>query len=364
MAHRLLNQSAHRGSPLALVPLLGLAGCLYTDPINMPPMVKIIPPDPLERGREAVFSATPEDPDRDALTLRWTHAAGDCPGSHERSVWPAQPWSDNQSYRVAASDTLSRFCVWAFVTDALGATGVATYQADPPNRPPTLTLRLAQPTAAAEYPLYTTFALEAVANDPDGDALQMQWALDAPVGSSVTAADCGDPSRVTCQFTPDVPGTYHVTVGAGDGSTAPASAQLSLVVRADAPPCIDVDSLTPAVTPPPARIARDPDADVTFSVLKVADDGDPFPGAPSGVTQFSWFVGRGGDPLVYVGHDFNEYTIPARTFRLGDEVRVRVEVRDRDGARIDTLLLSCSDEAPACGSVAGCYQRVTWRVAF
>lgn len=68
-------------------------------------------------------------------------------------------------------------------------------------------------------------------SDPDGDVLTFTWSLDAaPVG---TSAKLSQPGGARTELTPDMPGTYEVTLTATDGS---ASDSVTVEIEVAAPP--------------------------------------------------------------------------------------------------------------------------------
>ena len=63
--------------------------------------------------------------------------------------------------------------------------------------------------------------------DADGDTLTYSWSLQKPAGSSSILSDS---SLMKPTFTPDIAGTYIVTLKVSDGKTDSASDQASIIV--------------------------------------------------------------------------------------------------------------------------------------
>ena len=112
-------------------------------------------------------------------------------------------------------------------------------------------------------------------------------------------------------------------------------------------------------------VVRNPMQDAAFSVDRVDDDGDPYPGTATGETHFTWFVGHGNDAVTSVMNDFHSLNISPGTFGIGEKGRVRVEIHDRKGTAIDAALMGCGDNA-ACEAPrgSGCFLRVTWDLEY
>lgn len=357
-------------------------GCLYTNPINMPPTIAIHPPPHVWHNQPAEFTATSADPDGNGPTVWFASAPGDCaqpvPLAEGRTLL-ANP---SGAYSVPASVTAAPFCVWAFATDSHGATVSSSLLVQPEDHPPVADVQIVRPAAiAGDFPLFTELKFSAAASDDvDHDPLAFTWSIASPQPSLVPLfTACSDaapapalvPAAVadtTRCFVATVPGPYQLelAVTSGPGATkATARTTLTFDVAPDRMPCIAKASpdLSAPSTLPPALV---PPTLLAFEVTRVDDDGDPYPRplGGTGETQFSWFIGTGATgPLVYVQNSgFPRLSIYPSDYRPGDVLRVRVEIHDRNVAAIDRVLSSCGDDEAICPPASTCFQRKTWRV--
>jgi hypothetical protein len=367
---------------LFVIPALG---CLFTNPINMPPTVSIIEQSPhIWHHQDAQFTAEASDPDGDPVRVAWAHTPGDCasssaPGPNGRGA-PVDPAT---AYTVPASDTVGPFCVWVFATDRYGATTPNHTSVVPEDRLPTADLQIVRPVSTGAFPLYTEMKFSAAGSmDPDGDALSFGWNVfpTDPVLPTVTASvataltpcreDPPDSTQTIC-FVPPTPGQYTIRVEVFSGAgIAPVLLDKTFVVAPDQLPCI-ADTTPPLTDPLTVSVDSSP---LVFKVNRVTDDGDPYPVVVGGGTPtFSWFVGPAADsssdaapaPLVYQEKATLAFlTVYPFMYQLGDQIRVRVEIHDRNPAPIDALLAGCNDGDALCPPASTCYQRKTWTVVF
>ena len=348
-------------------------GCLYTSSINMSPSIlEIVGPTQVFRQQLVAYTASASDPDGEPLLLTWTMSAGRCPVDPSSTAgWPTDPRSTADTFSLTVL-ALDPFCIWAFATDPHGAIAARALQVTPANRPPTAAIDVVTPAGGPPYPLYGRIQLSAASStDLDGDPLTFAWGSLADAhGSSVTLGPCSDQmgDGFRC-FIPGVAGTYTAQLTVDDGFGGHSTAMRTIEVAEDQLPCLGVTS-PPLDAPEIVRIAGVAGAvsstaanTGTFSVQTVTDDGDPFPGSSTGVTTFSWFLGLGSDPVVYLGRNFPSYTMDFNLYSIGDEARVRVEISDRNQAAVAAVLLGCGDQ-PLCAGRPGCYQRATWTVGF
>ncbi|HEV3030796.1 MAG TPA: hypothetical protein VG319_04100, partial [Polyangia bacterium] len=226
-----------------------------------------------------------------------------------------------------------------------------------PGQLPTAALDLVSPLGSGPYPLGSTFRVSG-ARSTGADPmvpLGYVWKLELELAPTSLAAlaDCdgkGDMS-VRC-FVADVPGTYLVTLNAQNqtGQSPPVSA--TYIVATDQPPCLD--QTTPDVATTVTTMT-------SFTVSSVSDDLDPYPGTAS----MQWFVSEAGGPFVLREKDFPSFQLP-QVYSVGDVVRVRLEISDRDTERSAQAFLACGDAdvctQPSAIHPGTCFQRVTWTV--
>jgi len=108
----------------------------------------------------------------------------------------------------------------------------------------------------------------AQSSDPDGDALTYNWALTVPSGSTSALVQ---PDSVAPMFTPDIGGTYIVSLSVSDGDVTSPSVSLTLnITEANRPPVLSAinDQVVPLGSLMDFTIsADDPDGDaLTFFV--------------------------------------------------------------------------------------------------
>jgi hypothetical protein len=222
-----------------------------------------------------------------------------------------------------------------------------------PGQLPTAALDLVSPAGSGPYALGSPFRVSG-ANSTGGDPMvEYVWQLDAAPTSLAVLADCdgkGDTS-VRC-FVADVPGTYRVTLNAKNQTGQSPAVSATYVVAADQPPCLD--QTTPDVATTVTTMT-------SFTVSSVSDDLDPYPGTAS----MQWFVSEGGGPFVLREKDFPSFPLP-QVYSVGDVVRVRLEISDRDTERSAKAFLACGDAdvctQPTAIHPGTCFQRVTWTV--
>lgn len=359
---------------LALLVSAVPACLLYTDPINSPPEVTIVPPMMAVYPNQQVnLEARYRDPDGDEVTLHWQSLPKPCSGPARPTAgdWAASAPTVNQRFLVALGHV--SVCVRVVGQDEHGARAAPQeLELSPTNRAPALTLSVA-PLPNGSVPLYSDVRVEAGPDrDEDGDHLTFTWKALDPAGAPVKLADCeggGDPLRVRC-FPAERPGTYLITVEGFDGveGSKPETKTVSVPVLPDQPPCIessdpsaDTGVVVLAATDPPRR----------FEVRRVKDDGHPFPAGGRGTATFQWFTAREGSAgwTRELGYDRPTFDVSASRFddaRPGSVHRVRVEVRDPDrelAAAQRELEVACEDRA-ICKLPDTCVRWMTWSVRF
>lgn len=396
------------GQLLAIAVLACVGGCLYTDPINMPPRVEIQAAGDIWRNQAPTFTARISDPNGDSVTLDWglttcvkdptvaTASCAPCPvGANEYlspDRWPKTLFRQ-QSYTVDKADTLQPFCVWAFATDSQGARQVAVPLAvNPMNHPPVAAIRVVKPAvtiADSALSLYSEIELSGdLSVDAEGDPTTFAWTLVRKPASSLLdpstlSGSCSMPSTSSSWcLTPDEPGSYAVQLGvqdayAGSSAPGPTAAALGpslvtreLVVAPDRLPCLSL------VTPGAAVLSGlDPTEDQILAVVRVDDDLDRYPADTStptpptgaGMLHFRWFKGRKSEPLEYVGNDVAQFTVHRLDYSSTDDVVVRVEIFDRNQDLIEQILGACGTDRDVCGETVGqsvCNQRMTWNLRY
>lgn len=376
MAHSLLfarrrhplgsHTSPSAGVTLAAVVLAGVGAC-YTSPVNMRPIIKIVQNGTVKRGGVATFMAEVSDPDNDQVRVDWSHKSGRCDT-------PGTVWAMNtDTYSVRAPDTEDTFCVWAIVEDGNGATARAQLEVDPNNRPPEAILSAALAVAdpffpSSPFPLFRTIRLSALpsSTDPDSDVLTFKWTLVMGPDPEARLAYCdpNNPNEAMRCLTPTVAGRYMVRLTAADPYGGEDSVTEVIEVAPDGLPCLK------DTEPPRSAHAISGRADdlQTFTIHSVADDGDPLPSAGElGPPKFVWYMGKVGSELTRQTtagkNDSVAFHIPGNAFQAGDQVRVRVEVADRDAMRSIDGFTECQDK-DNCFSEGQCQQRMTWLVTY
>jgi len=194
------------------------------------------------------------------------------------------------------------------------------------------------------------------------------WSLLSPPGSMNpgTPGRCdGDSTTDTACFVADVSGDYHVTltVTTAAGDSIPVMAKFT--VAPDQPPCLiatSPDLSLPMTTIMSSTMGMSTMAE--FDVTTVDDDLDPVPGA--GVHDIEWFVSVNKGAFMLMSTGFASFQLPG-TFTFAQDVRVRVQIHDRDTDRSAQEFLNCGDDADKCSLPSmfdpdGCIQRKTWAV--
>jgi hypothetical protein len=356
---------------------------LLTDQVNEAPKVemRLTSPDTITRGQAAAFSATAHDPDEDPARLRvqwFTRDRGDCPAAlAEARAATEMPASEGPTFMKTPAK-LGPFCVWVVVTDSDGARAFDGDRFEVVNGMPKAVIDLVTPAkfVATTPPTPVTFPLfsevrfsAAMSNDPERDPLSYRWMWQPPAGEPQPAAcdPAGSPSgdEVKCwRF--ERAGEYELQLRVKDSAETWSEPDLmKVMVLPDRPPCIQR-------TEPPHGLdsyVTDPAEPLTFRLLDVDDDGDPFPtvsgGPPTG--EVVWrYLPPGGDPEK--PGDWQRFSSTSMTtlgfarnkFRYGDVVHVQLDYRDRDPAHDPAV--NC-EKALTCPAQGQCRQRVHWKVS-
>jgi hypothetical protein len=345
---------------------LSPACILYTDPINRPPSVTIVAPDVIHPNEMVAFKAQVSDPDGDATHVRWFYVAKGCQGI------TAEEWARNRKSFEETFDLEVRghetFCVRLEAEDKHGAVAAAKdFEGTPQNRLPDADLMVEPQKGTAGYALFTDFRLRALPSvDADGDPVTFTWKGQKPGGGEMTLDACDGTRPDERCFAADQPGSYTITVEASDGFSGGRGKprMVSLPVLDDLPPSIEATSPskdTGVIVLPPLETHD-------FEVLRVSDDGNPFPAGPHGTTTFHWFTGATLDSLRHwIGHDSPTFPVSAALFddaRSGSTIFVRVEARDpkrEEPGELRALEDACRGRE-ICELPAGTVRWVTWRV--
>lgn len=364
-----------RATPLAALGLTMLAGC-FTSPINRGPDKPLIAAEAtVMRGEEATFTITSTDPDGDPLRVSWV-VLPTCPDDPATQDWDGQlqplPAMFPARATVPVDTTLqSSFCVCAVAVDSHNASNASCVPSEPKNAPPVAQVAVVAPTGGAPYPLFSEIQLSGLESFDVADMLTYAWALTGkPPGSSATVHPCAGDERNPSQscLTVDQPGPYTVALTVTDVPGARDTAPVTLLVAEDQPPCIKLSSpdyLVPLVLRNPDPTNSNPLVP-DFEIIRVDDDGAPYPPRNHDSTQFTWSVGHGDLPVVDQNHNFPRFTVAPNNFSAGERGRVRVEIHDtnEETNRKITLALGMCGDAAQCVAAPGCLQRVTWTVQY
>ena len=351
--------------------MLATAGaCVFLDPINVPPSIKIVFPEQVWRGVPATFSADVTDDQSTPPNVEWARTDIPCPMTAGDSMqWPPNRTA-SMTFTVDGTMTRTPFCVWAVARDRYGAAAAAVMRVDPMNQPPKAALNIISPAGPGPYIFLSQFRFSSSSNDADNDPLTLTWNLALqPPGSTAKLAPCSDApmmDSVRC-LASDMPGAYEIDLTVSDGTDS-VIARVTVVVQEDKLPCI-VSTLPDYAA---GHVVHDKSAsEDVFSVLQVADDLDPWPAASSQL-HFNWSVAAKGGALVSQGTDASTFHLAASAFQVGDTAEVRVDVADRNNAaEIQQTLAACgqdtcavTEQQRAFGGQSGCLLRVGWTVEF
>jgi hypothetical protein len=214
---------------------------------------------------------------------------------------------------------------------------------------------------AGSYQLGTVVRLSgerSMVPDPSFDAT---FTVTFPDGSARVPDLCVGPSSklVRC-FTASVSGQYLAKLEITSAGNASSASSL-LQVAEDRLPCIGITD--------PSRAAGLPDVLMrTASVLNkfmiktVDDDLDGGDAAALNKAFFDWLVAEDGKTFTLLGSG-PLLQIPPGEFRIGSEIKLRLQIRDRSRDRSDAQFATCGDK-DACASTNQCFQRWTWVVRF
>jgi hypothetical protein len=269
------------------------------------------------------------------------------------------------------------YCVFALARDKFGAEYTAQQIVDnilnggPPALP-----RLVTP---KEMPVGIFSQVRVAAAAPGellpSDVLKFTWTVKRPDGTALPAAGCEGAVPLDSEICFEVTdgGEYRIDLMTEEALQT-ATGGLNLKVE-DRPPCIRLTDPTLPETGATTVLSLDGEQKV-LKVEQVVDDGDPLPSvgrASQGAFVWTIRTVKPGEemttPFALLPHAiFDRYTLPASQYRLGDQVEVRVEYRDRLGIR-DPKALDLSHCKPtdlSCETRPGskCVLRVGWKVMY
>lgn len=362
-----------RALGMALGVALAASGCFYTSPINELPDAEITKrtPGPHFPSDPIVFDALKsDDEDRAGAEAAWLAKVCDSvspPQGCDPEPLASATRSLGETFEVVPHPRDHRpIIVQLTVRDERGARDQTVLTVDIGNRPPEIELQArGNESEGGSFVLARPLQVSAGAIDGDGDELTLSWTLEPPAASDPELRHFEPVGDDSYELIPDVSGVWLVRVTAEDDFGGVAEKELTLVVDADQPPCIELTE--PAAVPDAAYVLGVGDAPRRFSVLRVDDDLHPFPpladGDPvTGEPIFTWlFAGpdAGGDFAVVAEDGGADFVLDPAAYAPGDRLALRVEIDDT-GERV----LSCDDADPTCEveSGSGCVQRVTWEV--
>jgi hypothetical protein len=336
-------------------------------------------PTSFTSGVEATFTASfSDDPAAaDKAQFVWTLSSLGLPpdGPCQAAEQEAQTRLTAQAFTSAAfTQRASRkpFCVVAIARDSYDVTYtakllVSTITNGGPPADPRVVTPLESPVGIFSHVRMSAAAMGEL--EPT-DVLKFDWKVLSPAGAPIAFKGCegAKPDNVDICFDVAGAGNYQVSVTTMEGGLTNTGAKQVEVV--DRPPCIRLTEPLLPQTVGVSTVVNLYDQERVLKVEAVEDDGDPMP--PLGRASegmFVWSIRVKGDPTFQLLPEaiFSRYAIPARQFRLGDEVEVRVEYRDRlDVSPLTARKLNCGRDDLSCQSSpdSGCFLRVGWKVLY
>jgi hypothetical protein len=349
---------------------------LLTDSVNRMPSVELrVTTMEIVLRQQVEFMATAQDPDEDArnLKLQWfAHDRGDCPTNLAEARAVTDPQQGDKASFTMTPVKMGAFCVWVIVTDSQGARAFAGKRFEVVNGLPVAVVELVGQAMATTIPERTRLPLfsdlkvsGAKSNDrEDKGTLIYEWKWQTPAGTPTPAAcdpTVSPPSDQLKCWRLERPGDYQLELRVRDTLMAWSKpAMMQLTVQPDDLPCIER-------TEPPfglTSIVADPTQPLSFRLLSVTDDGDPYPtldgGPPTG--EVVWWRKLPGDEGFQrlTSTSMTTLIFPGGRFRSGDVVEVRLDYRDRQPEHDP---LRCGTDAPTCPDKGDCRQRVEWKVS-
>jgi hypothetical protein len=304
----------------------------------------------------------------DALEFTWLVKEGPTDGAHMEPC----PSPSDQKVTCFTADLAGDYLVELRVGDGAEMAAVTKPLFVRPGHAPVAKLERVSPLGPGPFPLGTPLRVSAVGStdEDQGDLgrLQFNWEhdfKDAPATADDFGPCADEPSDAIRCFTGDARGEYRVSVTVYDGTNFSGTATLKEEILDDAMPCLgitDPDLTTEIIVPKPNKPKE-------FTVVTVKDDLDPFPNPASlkNVAKFDWLVSKSwsGQDFELVSRDgtLNQFSLSPGP--LGAEMRVRVQIRDRDARRSQLAFERCTDDKCFSGTEEDrCFQRWTWKVKF
>jgi hypothetical protein len=297
----------------------------------------------------AAATQDPDDPQSTLLPFAWSVTALSSPNV----AFVPCPTPQPDTVRCLLADVADDYQVEVRVTDSAMKTSTARKTLHVvPGQPPVALVDLVAPTGSGPFPLGSTFQVSAARSTGDGTVLRYVWTASQSDGSAVPFQPCAGSSdpAVAC-FTAPTSGTYNVGLTVRNDAGKSASVSVSYMVAPDQPPCIDLT--TPDF--------RDPVTTMTvFDVDSVSDDLDPYPSFKS----MQWFVTDDAGAFVPRETGFPSLTLNPLGLSFGQNLRVRVEIHDRNTMESEAAFIACGDQdfcsLPSLIHPTTCFQRVTW----
>jgi hypothetical protein len=301
------------------------------------------------------------DPDvGDHLHFKWTlqSMVTDTATSAMPTTTKLAPCADDpadMAVQCFSSDTPGAYQVAVTVTDDTGLPSVASTVLTIAQGPlPVAAIDIVEPVGPGPFLLGRQVRVSGAHSTFTDGSSGYGWALERDGKAlPMTLGPCdGDSTQVTECFVPDVEGNYDVTLTVSNGAGMSAPVTVPFIVAGDQPPCL-------GNTDPPFTTQKT--SATQFTVSEVDDDLDPFPG----VSNMSWFVSVNMGAFALMRQDFPRFALDTSPFSPGDDVRVRLEIRDRDTTRSASEFTACTTDvcaAPSLINPVACIQRVTWTV--
>ena len=339
------------GRLVAIGALLAVSGCLYIAPINERPHAQIerLNDGPFLTQQAIEFSAEGSADDSGAIEASWFAEICD---DVEREVCDPLPVGVGERFQVVSPRGGELF-VDLTIEDRHGAVARDTETITVSNRTPVVALEAFGPRVVDGA--ITVFARGEDAESPE---VTLVWSLSVP-DTSVSAVFEAE-SLTEYRLVPDVPGAYEVKVTAVDSEGGESEVALPLAVLEDSPPCVRV---TDPPTAPEAIIPLDRgEGPRRFAVLRVQDDLDAYPRAPTaetfeGETELRWRLATPASSgvLEEAGED-SAIILDPSFWAPGDRLTLRLDASDR------VARSGCGEGEPFCNLSDNCRQRVTWVV--